>query len=367
MRRTGKTTLVKQILQEVSSANKIYFDFEALEQKSIFDTSDYNSILLKLQKLGLNPARQMYVAIDEIQLLPSIASKAKYLSDHYPIKFILTGSSSYYLKHLFSESLSGRKIVFDIHPLDFGEYLTFKQVAAFPWTEFQTVPASNNYVRLQSYYEDYIEFGGFPGVVLESSAETKRKLLSEIISSYINIDVRQMADFEKISHLQKTIELLASRIGSRLDISKLAASVGAARETINNYLEFLEKTFLIFRVPVYSHSRDKTITKAKKVYFCDTGLAGFLAKVPSGSLFENTVYNQLRSFGNITYFAKHSGQEIDFILNQTSAIEVKETPTASDLEALRRRAKALKLPTHALIARRKSAQFNEYIWGGEIQ
>ena len=309
----------------------------------------------------------MYVAIDEIQLLPSIASKVKYLSDHYPIKFILTGSSSYYLKHLFSESLAGRKIVFDIHPLDFGEYLTFKQISHSPWSEFKSTSTNNNYSRLQDYYEDYILFGGFPAVVLESSMQGKRQLLSEIISSYINIDVRVMADFEKIGHLQKTIELLASRIGSRLDISKLAMSVGVVRETMNNYLEFLEKTFVISRVPVYSHSKDKTVTKAKKIYFCDTGLAGFLAQASSGALFENAVYNQLRGFGTIAYFAKHSGQEIDFILTDSMAIEAKETPTASDLQTLKRRTHALRLPKYALIGRHKPFQFEKYIWAGEIK
>ncbi len=366
MRRTGKTTLVKQLLEHVQSDNKIYFDFEAIEQRDIFTTNNYNSILTKLQELGLNTKTKMYVAIDEIQLLPSIASKVKYLSDHYPIKFILTGSSSYYLKHLFSESLVGRKIVFDIYPLDFGEYLTFKQVIATPWAELNTVANTSHYAKLGLYYEDYIQNGGFPSVVLESSSENKKLILSEIISSYINIDVRVLADFESIGNLQKTIELLATRVGSRLDVSKLAVAVGVARDTMNNYLEFLEKTFVIYRVPVYSHSKDKTVTKAKKVYFCDTGLVSFLASASSGALFENAVYNQLRAFGRVSYFAKHSGQEIDFIVNDTYAIEVKETPTVSDLQTLKRRSKALNLGKLALVGRFAPNEFREYVWGGEI-
>src|SRR3990167_2919081 len=128
MRRVGKTTLVKQILSEIDSKNKIYFDLQQINNQELFTEKNFDSIIERLTQFGLNSKEKMFIAIDEIQLFPKISGVLKYLYDNYDIKFIVTGSSSYYLKDLFGESLAGRKRLFELFPLDFGEYLTFKQI-----------------------------------------------------------------------------------------------------------------------------------------------------------------------------------------------------------------------------------------------
>ena len=128
MRRVGKTTILKQILSEIKSDNKAYFDLEKLSDRNVFDQNNYDNILLDIESKGIDIKNKIYLAIDEIQFLPNITSVIKYLYDHYDIKFFVTGSSSYYLKNLFTQSLAGRKIVFEIFPLDFGEFLTFKEI-----------------------------------------------------------------------------------------------------------------------------------------------------------------------------------------------------------------------------------------------
>ncbi len=112
MRRTGKTTLVQHILSEIVSANKVYIDLQRADNRNLFAEKNYENILLELAKNGLDIQKKMYIAIDEIQLVPEIPSVIKYLYDHHDIKFIITGSSSYYMKNLFSESLAGRKKIF---------------------------------------------------------------------------------------------------------------------------------------------------------------------------------------------------------------------------------------------------------------
>lgn len=367
MRRTGKTVLVKQLAEKLDTKNFLYLDLESLDNREIFNVKNYDSILTRLAQKGLNTKSAMCLILDEIQLFPEIISRLKYLYDHYQIKFIVTGSSSYYLKNLFSESLAGRKIIFELRPLDFGEYLQFKQVKFQANTKIDFNLGTAGFSELSPFYEEYIQFGGFPHVVLEPSAEIKKRLLDDIISSYINQDIRTLADFENLGKIQATIKLLASRVGNRLDVSKLAGTVGVARSTMNGYLEFLEKTYIISLVPVFTGSHDKAVVKAKKIYFCDTGLANSLAQLSSGAQFENTVYGQLRFFGEVAYFTKRSGNEIDFILNKSMAFEAKETPNLGDLKKLIKTAQRLNLKQYTVIGRHKPANFDNFLWGGNLK
>ncbi|PIU01394.1 ATPase [bacterium (Candidatus Torokbacteria) CG09_land_8_20_14_0_10_42_11] len=370
MRRVGKTTLVKQLLSEVQSENKIYFDLERLDHRELFAEKNYETIILALEQRGLDLKQKLYLAIDEMQLAPNLPSVLKYLYENYPIKFIITGSSSFYLKNLFSESLAGRKKIFELFPLDFGEFLTFNAVpfkknAPKEWRcQFQ----KTEYARLKGYYEEYINFGGFPEVALAKNQNEKKDLLADIISSYINIDVAALADFRYQKDFYALIKTLAARTGSRLDYAKLSRLTGIARPTLTNYLEFLEKTYLISRLPVFAKSPDREIVKARKLYFCDTGLLRQLAEVSSGAQFENAVFNQLRQGQDeLRYYARKSGQEIDFILGRALAVEVKETPLDSDSKTLQSLCAKLKIKKQCLIGRYPSPQFNQYLWGGELR
>ena len=125
MRRTGKTTLMRRIFDKIETKNKRWFDFENPLDIKNFEEVDYNHIV---DNLRLDKDERMYIFIDEIQNFPEISKIIKYLIDHYRIKFVVTGSASYYLRNLFPESLSGRKQIFELYPLDFQEFLTFKGV-----------------------------------------------------------------------------------------------------------------------------------------------------------------------------------------------------------------------------------------------
>ncbi len=118
---------------------------------------------------------------------------------HYDIKFILTGSSSYYIKNKFQESMAGRKKIFEIFPLDFGEYLTFKNIKFKSLSNLEELESSSNSATsLQFAYEDYCTYGGFPEVVLTEDSIEKKDILQDILSSYIHIDLVQIADIEVV-------------------------------------------------------------------------------------------------------------------------------------------------------------------------
>ena len=142
MRRVGKSSLLKMIYDSLPSVNKLMLDIENPLDRSIFEEKDYNNIIINLSKLGVDKTQKMYVLLDEIQAFPEIVKPMKYLFDHHEIKFVVTGSSSFYLKNLCPESLSGRKIELELYPLDFDEFLYFKG-------ETNDIPVSNNLLSIQ--------------------------------------------------------------------------------------------------------------------------------------------------------------------------------------------------------------------------
>jgi hypothetical protein len=131
-------------------------------------------------------------------------------------------------------------------------------------------------------------------------------------------------------------------------------------------VQFFEKTYLIRTVGVYTKSIDREIVKSRKLYFCDTGLANALAELSSGAQFENTLFNHLARLGQIQYYALKTGQEIDFILDESLAIVAKETPIEADLSYLERIAATAKVANMKLVGRHQSPKFTNYSWAGSI-
>lgn len=366
MRRTGKTTLIQRLLLDLTNKNSLYLDLQRPDNRELFNQKNYEAIRESFIAQGLSSNKPMIIALDEIQLAPDSPSAIKYLSDHHKIKFIVTGSSSYYLKNLFSESLSGRKKIFELHPLDFGEFLTFKEI---PFSQVSWKEGKFNnleYNRLSSYYEEFVRFGGFPQVVLAQSEKDKKDLLLDIMSSYINVDVRSLADFSDERNLYSLAKLMAGRVGSRIEYTKLSQLTGLSRPTVTNYISFFEKTYLATTIPVFTNNIDREIVKARKLYFCDTGLANILAELSSGSQFENTLFNQLSRVGQIQYYALKTGHEIDFILDGELALEAKETPVQGDLDHLTQISSTARIKNFRLIGRHKSPKFTDYTWAGSI-
>lgn len=331
-RRVGKTSVLYLLKNYLLKNLKIakekihFFDLEDLDTREDFNNNPHN--LLKYVSQSKNS--KQYVFIDEIQYLNNPSNFLKILSDHYPnLKIFATGSSSLEIKRKIQDSLIGRVAYFHLYPLNFAEFLIFKN-KKFP---LQTTPGQKK--QLDNLLEEYLLFGGMPEIILEQNREIKKQLLKNYINLYVSKDIRNLTDIESIGSFNKLIKILSGQTGCLLEKNEISNTLSIAFKTLNRYLDILQYTYIIILLsPFFANLRSK-LTKTPKIYFYDIGIRNSLLnnfnkiefRVDKGALFENFILLELLSAFGIddVYFYRTSKQtEIDFILDaEKMAIEVK--------------------------------------------
>ncbi len=341
LRQVGKTTLLKQLYDLLPDKPRLMFDFGNPLDTMIFENIDYNRVYDALKYQAGGTSERLYVFIDEIQNFPAVTMVIKYLVDHYGVKFCVTGSSDYYLKNLFPESLSGRKFLFQLHPMGFQEFLYFKGKLNDEQLHSMTLLSNLGKPQLMAFnqvaqeYAEFLEFGGFPEVVLTKDPVTKTMVLKNIFASFFEKDLKILSDYKDVRDLRNFILLLATKTGSMLDITKLSSETGINRMRIYEYLALLQGIFLIRLLPTFSKTVNKSVAGGKKVYFCDTGLLQVLSRLHPAQVLENAVVNQLSAYGSLCFYHKRNTAEIDVILDQQTAFEIKTTGSRQDIDKLR--------------------------------
>ena len=356
MRQVGKTTLMRQVYQKAKEP-KLWFDLDNPLDQKVFEDQDYRLIHKRL--IGMNDkSGKLSIFIDEIQNYPEITKVIKYLIDHYSVKFYLTGSSSFYLRNLFPESLAGRKFLYELHPLSFQEYLYFKNTVSLKQLQnhnLQNAIKKNSIFTHKTNiadYNDFLTYGGFPEVVTTKDKSTKEMVLKNIFASFFEKDIRILSDYTDIRELRDLILLLVPRVGSMLDITRLSKELSVDRVKIYKFLEFLQAAYFIKLLPKFSHSIDRAVAGGKKVYFTDTGILNIIGKVSESAIFENAVINQLFNYGKVSFYNKRNTAEIDAVLDKNIAFEIKLTGTQSDLSKLSFLSSRLKIPQSFIVSKK---------------
>lgn len=353
MRRVGKTTLARHLYDNVR-ARKLFLDLENPLNQEYFKVSDYDQIYQYLTKLAYGTGGELVIFLDEVQNLRNLPQVVKYLFDHYQIKFFLTGSASFYLKNLFTESLAGRKRIFELYPLDFEEFLSYK-LPAFQKPTLSSRVEEPIFRYLVKYKDEYLTYGGFPSVVLKTTHEEKIAEIADIVTSYFQKEVNVLADFRKVSVLRELMFLLLTRVGNKIDVSKLSKELSVSRITIEEYLDFLEGTYFFSRIKPYSLSLDVSVRGQRKGYASDVGFLNYAGGITGACIFETAVYNLLRTQGATFFYQTKHGDEIDFILKQDgrlAAFEVKEMVHQQDVNRLRRMAYKIGINKYFLVSKK---------------
>ncbi|MFH1188016.1 MAG: ATP-binding protein [bacterium] len=334
-RQVGKTSILqllkKDLLKIGILENRIFY----LNLEEIKILEELNQDPENLLKYITQKNEKNYFFLDEIQYLDNPSNFLKHLYDKYSdkIKIIATGSSSLELKAKFQDSLAGRKVSFLINPLNFEEFLIFKNFVFLDYLNKEELPADikNNF---DSALKEYLLYGGMPAVVLRDDKELKQKLLEEYVNTYINKDIRMIGKINNISDFNGLVKILSSQIGNLLNISELSNTTNISRRDIEKYLDLLEFTFVVNKIFPFRKNIRAQITKMPKIYFFDTGirnaiLGNFLElqnRQDSGALFENFVFMELKNHDQYKiYFYRTVAQtEIDFIIEDAGLLDLIE-------------------------------------------
>ncbi|MDO8667761.1 MAG: ATP-binding protein [bacterium] len=324
-RQVGKTYLMLYAENYLKSKGEttLFIDLEDQRNLEILDAGYQNFLSLLSEKFDLSlfsHKKKLFVFIDEIQYLKNPSSFMKLVADHHKeVKLIVSGSSSFDIKNKFKNSLVGRTINFEIFPLSFWEFLTFKNYRAVPGKIFTSIKTD----EMSDLFKEYALFGGYPEIVLTKTREKKEKKLAQIIDTYLRKDIKDLAEIKEIDKFNGLLKILAAQSGNLLNVLELSNTAGLSKQTVERYLFLLENTYIIKLVRPYSRNIRSELFKTAKIYFYDTGLMQILwlkslQKEIIGNVFETSIFSELvKKYGreNINYWRTKDRKEIDFILS----------------------------------------------------
>lgn len=303
-RQLGKTTLCKQIIQE-SNLKTIEANADQGKYVDILSSRDLNRLQSLTEGYEL-------LFIDEAQRIPNLGLNLKIIRDELPhLKVLVTGSSSLSIAQSISETLTGRKIIFNLFPISLTELGEEKNT-------FETL----------EYLHDLLIYGAYPEVITTGNLIKKREVLNEIYNSYLYKDILEMANVQHPTKLKELVSLLAFQTGSEVSINELSNSLSINRETVERYIDLLEKSFVIYRLGGYSKNLRKEVTKQNKFYFYDLGIRNCAIgnfhyvdqRDDIGRLWENFVINERkkyleysRMFASSYFWRTYTGAELDYV------------------------------------------------------
>lgn len=312
-RQVGKSTLLRNLFKD-QLKNMLWLDAENGDVISLFN----NATSTRLKQLSNN---YRIVIIDEAQKISTIGNVLKLFTDHIPeVQVIATGSSSFELKNKTNEPLTGRK---------WEHYL-------FPFSFKEMVDHTNLLEEKRSLHHRLV-YGSYPEIVTATdNIERRLKLLTD---SYLYKDVLMWSGIKKPEKIIDLLKALAYLVGHEVNYNELSNKLDLKNETVENYINILEQTFVIFKLPSYSTNQRKELRKGKKIYFFDCGLRNALindfrpaeTRQDIGQLFENYVVSELwkknsyeNNFGKFYFWRTADQQEIDVIIEKNNTLHTYE-------------------------------------------
>ena len=301
-RQVGKTTLVKYLTGKFKDSLLFLNGDEADVREFLTNTT--SSALKKI--IGKNKV----IVIDEAQRIENIGLTLKLLVENFPSRQIIaTGSSSFELSNKINEPLTGRKFEYHLYPLSFHE-----------------MSNHTSFLEERRLLEHRLIYGYYPEVVTSSGEE--KDILRELSGSYLYKDIFSFEQIKKPMLLEKLLQALALQIGSEVTYQELGRHVGADCVTVERYIDLLEKTFVIFKLPSLSRNIRNEIKKGRKIYFYDCGIRNAIIKSFNplsmrqdvGTLWENFLISERiksnhysNKWVNAYFWRNHAQQEIDYI------------------------------------------------------
>jgi len=321
VRRCGKSTLIRQIINHLIGERKIApknILFLNLEHPGFSRYKGEAAYLERIYEDYLKlaaPEGMVYCFLDEVHFFTEWQVFVKAHYEQKKTKFIVTGSNSRLLSSEFITLLSGRTIPTEVYPFSFGEF-----VRARGMDEPDPVSLARNRHKIRSLMDDYLQFGGFPETAFLKEPGTIREIHAMYARSILYQDVAARFGIKKPADLESLFYYLAANASSLYTFNSLAKLTNLSDKTIKEYLSCFSDAYLLFTVDAFSHSVKQQIKSPKKIYAIDTGLAGsvsFRFSDDTGRYLENAVFLELRRRGKeLYYYRTGNGYEVDFICRE---------------------------------------------------
>ena len=332
MRRVGKSTILliikDKLLSEVPEQNKIYINFEAREYRLIRNADD---LFDYLDGLSVDDSQKCYYFFDEIQLVDGWERVVNALRLNENNDIYITGSNSSIMSGELSSLLAGRYVEFEIQPFTFKEFNALYSYLV---------------LSVDELFNRYVQIGGIPAIkYLDLKEEPIRLFLKDIYNTIVVKDVMAYNQIRDIDTFNRILLYVVESVGhtfSLLSISKYLKSEGitVSVNTIGNYLDCLEKAFVIKRVSRFNVAGKKVMKTDEKFYLTDHGIRnalGFSNTANIDQILENIVYQELVSRGYEVYIGKNANKEIDFVAKKGANIEYYQVTYVMESDKTRKR------------------------------
>ncbi len=324
-RRAGKTSyfynLIKNLIEEkkIKKDQIIYINFED-DRLYPLELADLNDLLEAYYELYPdNKEKTIYFFFDEIQNIKNWESFIRRLDDTKKSKIFVTGSSSKLLSKEIATALRGRSLAYHLFPLSFKEFLIFKKIDLTKNYEY-----SSQRFKVKNALEEYLEFGGFPEVVLEQK-RLKNKILSNYFDMFIYKDLVERFAIRNTTLLKSLSKYLLTNLSNLFSITAyhkaISKEMPVGKDTLMEYLSYLEDINFMYFLQMFSYSAKKQQLNPKKVYCVDGGLRNVVALKNSkdlGRLVENIVFIELKKQEKEIYYWKNNN-EVDFVIKNKDA------------------------------------------------
>ncbi|MEM9850133.1 MAG: ATP-binding protein [Bacteroidota bacterium] len=310
-RQVGKTTL---ILNELKGKDFQFFNGDDPAIRATLDHPNTEQIRTLI-------GDKKIVFIDEAQRIKGIGLTLKIITDQFKeVQLWISGSSSFTLFNELSEPLTGRKWEYELFPISWEEY-----------------EQHVGYLKADSDLENRLIYGMYPDVL--NNVSSQREILRNLINSYLYRDILSHGEVRKPEILEKLVQALALQVGSEVNYNELSKLVGISRDTVQNYVDILEKGYVIFRLRSFSRNVRSEIKKGRKIYFYDNGIRNAVIgdfdpidlRPDKGMLWENFLVaermkqNQYNlTFAKPYFWRTNQQQEIDYIEQQGRKIKAFE-------------------------------------------
>ena len=310
-RQVGKTTLSKQVVEHYKQdfnleTNSIFWaDGDQLETQAALSSQNLKTLLSYIGKIRL-------LVVDEAQRIENIGINLKILYDNLPdLRILVTGSSSLDLANKTSEPLTGRSLEFFLTPLSFKELVQQESIFSLKYN-----------------IENLLIYGTYPHIYGLKSNKDKVQDLKNLSSNYLYKDILTWENIRKSDKLTKILKYLAVHIGGQISIHDIATKLEISSQTVEKYIDLLEKTFVICRLNAYSTNPATEISKSIKIYFWDLGvrnsfiqnLNSFDSRDDIGGIWENfCVIERMKKninagiFANYYFWRNYNQNEVDLI------------------------------------------------------